>query len=227
MSHSGFRIAAVLIGLVLAAAAPSALAATAPATDAPDATGGLAGAFYDGAYVMGSPKARIVVQEYASAVCPHCARFDASVFPTLKTKYIDTGKVRFEFREYLTAPADLAASAFIVARCAGKLAYFKSVEEIFKAQGEMFSGQPGTEPVVVLMRIARNNGIDAARFQACLSDKAAVTALQTRIDHAMDVDKIDATPTVLINGRKLDPGAGEWTAEKLSREIDAALKAAH
>jgi predicted DsbA family dithiol-disulfide isomerase len=121
----------------------------------------------------------------------------------------------------------VAASAFIIARCAGKLAYFKSVEEIFKAQGEMFSGQPGTEPVVVLMRIARNNGIDAARFQACLSDKAAVTALQARLDHATDVDKIEATPTILINGRKLDPGSGEWTPEKLGREIDAALKAAH
>ncbi len=223
MSHFGFRIATALIGVFLSTAAAPALAAATAANDSPAPAGGLAGTFYDGAYVMGSPKARVVVQEYASAVCPHCARFDASVFPTLKAKYIDTGKVRFEFREYLTAPADVAASAFIIARCAGKLAYFKSVEDIFKAQAEMFSGQPGTEPVVVLMRIARNNGVDAARFQACLSDKAAVTALQARIDHAMDVDKIDGTPTVLIDGRKVDPGVGEWTPEKLSREIDAAL----
>ncbi len=226
MSLHGIRIAAALGSLALIAAGPV-NAAPAAATDAPPPAGGLAGAFYDGAYVMGSPKARIVVQEYASAVCPHCARFDAQVFPTLKAKYIDTGKIRFEFREYLTPPADVAASAFIVARCAGKLAYFKSVEEIFKAQGEMFSGQPGTEPVVVLMRIARNNGIDATRFQACLADRAAVTALQARIEHAMDVDKIDSTPTVLINGQKADPGLGEWTAEKLSAQIDAALKARH
>ena len=229
MTRIGFRMAPVLSALILMAATGSASAVPAPAPEgpAPAPAGGLAGAFYDGAYVQGSPKARIVVEEYASAVCPHCARFDASVFPTLKTRYIDTGKIRFVFREYLTAPADVAASAFIIARCAGKTAYFNTVQDIFKAQGEMFSGQPGTEPVVVLMRIARNNGVDAARFQACLSDKAAVSALQSRIDHAMNVDKIDSTPTVLINGRRLDPGVGEWTPEKLSREIDAALKSAH
>jgi protein-disulfide isomerase len=214
---AAFTLAA--IALLFARHAPAADTAKAPPV-------GLAGVFYDDAYVLGSPQARVVVQEYASSTCPHCARFHANVFPALKAKYIDTGKIRFEFREYLTPPQNVAASAFIIARCAGKSQYFKIVDDIFKAQTEMFSGQPGTEPVVVMTRIARSNGVDGARFQACLSDPAAVTALQARISHAIEVDNVEGTPTVIVNGRKLDPGLGEWTPERLASAIDAALKTA-
>ena len=201
----------------IAAIAAAAVAAAAPAK-------GLTGVFYDPAYELGSPKATVVVEEYASAVCPHCARFDSNVFPALKAKYIDTGKIRFRFREFLTEPSDLAASAFLVARCAGKNNYFKAVEDVFKAQSEMFSGKPGSEPVVVLMRIASANGVDASRFHACLADPVAVDMLQKRLDHALTVDQIDGTPTVIIDGKKISQGQGEWTAEKLSAAIDAELK---
>jgi len=184
---------------------------------------GLTGVFYDPVYELGSPKATVVVEEYASAVCSHCARFDAQVFPTLKARYIDTGKIRFRLREFLTEPSDLAASAFLVARCTGKDKYFKAVEDVFKAQAEMFSGKPGSEPVVVLMRIASANGVDANRFHACLADPVAVDMLQKRLDHALTVDQVEGTPTVIINGKKVSQGQGEWTSEKLSAAIDAAL----
>jgi len=200
----------------IAAMAAAVVAATAPAK-------GLTGVFYEPAYELGSPKAKVVVEEYASAVCPHCARFDADVFPALKARYIDTGKIRFRFLEFLTEPSDLAASAFLVARCTGKDKYFKAVEEVFKAQSEMFSGKPGSEPVVVLMRIASANGVDAGRFHACLADPLAVDMLQKRLDHALTVDNVDSTPTVIVNGKKVSPGQGEWTAQKLSAAIDAEL----
>jgi protein-disulfide isomerase len=201
----------------IAAIAAALMAATAPAK-------GLSGVFYDPAYELGSPKAKVVVEEYASAVCSHCARFDDEVFPALKARYIDTGKIRFRFREFLTEPSDLAASAFLVARCAGKDKYFKAVEDIFKAQPEMFSGKPGSEPVVVLMRIASANGVDAARFHACLGDPVAVDMLQRRLDHALTVDHVQGTPTVIVNGKTLSQGRDEWTIEKLSAAIDAELK---
>eukprot|EP01037_Dinobryon_pediforme_P014601 gene14602-14725_t len=199
----------------------AAIVAAVVAATAPDK--GLTGVFYDPVYELGSPKAAVVVEEYASAVCSHCARFDAQVFPTLKARYIDTGKIRFRLREFLTEPSDLAASAFLVARCTGKDKYFKAVEDVFKAQAEMFSGKPGSEPVVVLMRIASANGVDANRFHACLADPVAVDMLQKRLDHALTVDQVEGTPTVIINGKKVSQGQGEWTPEKLSAAIDAAL----
>ena len=88
----------------------------------------------------------------------------------------------------------------------------------------MFSGKPGSEPVVVLMRIASANGVDASRFHACLADSVAVDMLQKRLDHALTVDQVDGTPTVIINGKKVSQGQGEWTAEKLSVAIEAELK---
>src|SRR5258708_39808514 len=74
---------------------------------------------------MGNPKAKIEVIEYASLSCPHCAHFNEAVFPTLKAKYIDTGKVRYTLKEMLTEPATVAAAGFMVARCAGPDKYFK------------------------------------------------------------------------------------------------------
>ena len=180
--------------------------------------------FYDQDYVIGSSKAKVTVVEYASATCPHCARFAAEIVPAIKRKYVDTGRIKFVFREFLTEPADVAASSFIVARCSGKATYYKFVEDIFHSQAEMFSGNAGTEPVTVLMRIARAYGIDTQRFHTCLSDSKAVKLLGDRLDHAMRVDDVEGTPTILINGKKLNPGLGEWSMDVIGPAIDHALR---
>jgi protein-disulfide isomerase len=182
--------------------------------------------FYEPAYVIGSPTAKVTVEEYASPTCPHCARFDAQIFPQIKQKYVDTGRVKFVFREFLTEPVALAASSYIVARCAGKSNYYKFIEDVFRAQPEMASGKPGTEPVVVLMRIAKTYGLDADKFHTCLADPKAVSTLGERLDHAMNVDNVDGTPTVIVNGKKVDPGLGEWTLEKIAPAIEQALHSA-
>ena len=77
------------------------------------------------------------VVEYASASCPHCARFDSEVFPAFRAKYVDTGKVRYTLKEYLTEPRGVAAAGFLLARCAGKDRYFPVLDAVFKGQDEM------------------------------------------------------------------------------------------
>ena len=211
----------IVTALLLLSAPAAAFAATAVAPPK-----GMSGVFYDGDYEIGSPKAKVTVEEYGSAVCSHCARFDAVVFPELKAKYIDTGKIRYVFREFLTPPESVAASAFIIARCAGKTNYFKVVEDFFKAQPEMASGAPGSEPVVVLMRIAKAYGVDADRFHACLSDERAAQTLGSRLDHAIAA-KVDSTPTIIVNGKLVEPGLGEWSLDKISPAIDNALRGQH
>src|SRR6478752_1797497 len=87
---------------------------------------------------LGGPKAAVTIVEYASMTCPHCAAFEQNVFPMLKRKYIDTGKVRFVFREF---PLDIkAAAASMLARCiagndAGK--YFDAINQLFKEQDQL------------------------------------------------------------------------------------------
>lgn len=180
--------------------------------------------FTDPEYVMGNPRAPVTVVEYASASCPHCARFDIKVFPQLKAKYIDTGKVRYVFREFLTPPEDLAAATFVLGRCAGKDKYFNVVEQVFRAQPEMYEKGDVYD---VLLRIAKGEGLTADQFNACLHDQAAFKALDARVDQAVNKDKIDSTPTLLVNGRRIEGKPGkEIDFADVDEAITAALKAA-
>jgi len=149
---------------------------------------------------MGSPKATIQVIEYASLSCPHCAHFNEAVFPALKAKYIDTGKVRYTLKEMLTEPATVAAAGFLLARCAGPDKYFKVVDEVFRSQPRWQSG--AIKPI--LQEIGAANGVDAAKFDACLRDEAAVNAVTARAERASQQDGVNSTPTLFINGKRIE-----------------------
>ena len=87
---------------------------------------------------LGDPNAKVKIVEYASLTCSHCGKFNNEVFPEFKKKYIDTGKVHYTFKEFLTPPNEVAAAGFLTARCAGKDKYFNVTDAIFHAQEEMF-----------------------------------------------------------------------------------------
>ena len=163
---------------------------------------------------LGDAKAKVQVIEYASASCPHCAQWNAEVFPIFRAKYVDTGKVRYTLREYLTDPEAIAAAGFMLARCAGKDRYFPVLDAVFKGQDEMVA----TKDVRgVLARIAKDpGGLTDAQFDACMRDTAAEKALEARVDRHEHVDKIESTPTFIINGKRTE---GEMTLP----ELDAAI----
>ena len=169
---------------------------------------------------LGNPSAPVTLIEYASATCSHCARFDRDVFPSLKARYIDTGKVHYIFREFLTPPVPVAAAAFVLARCAGKDKYFQVVEAVFRSQDEMFATQDSRTP---LLRIAKSMGMTEDKFNACLSDSAALDGVQKRMDRGVTEDKIEGTPTFLLNGKQV--ATGETTLDVLAKAIDTAAPA--
>ncbi|HEY3948505.1 DsbA family protein [Phenylobacterium sp.] len=163
---------------------------------------------------LGDPKAKVQVVEYASASCPHCARWDMEVFPAFKAKYVDTGKVRYTLKEFLTEPEALAAAGFLLARCAGKDRYFPVLDAVFRGQEEMVATK---DPKGVLQRIAANpGGMSDAQMEACLKDMNAEKALEARVERHEKVDKVTSTPTFIINGRRIE---GEMTLP----ELDAAI----
>jgi protein-disulfide isomerase len=166
---------------------------------------------------LGNPNAKVTVVEYASDTCSHCARFDAEVFPAFKAKYIDTGKVFYKFREFLTPPEQVSAAGFLLARCAGKDKYFGVVEAIFRGQPEIFSTGDAHG---VLLRIAKSAGLTEAQFDACEQNQAALNALQKRVKTAFD-NHIDSTPTFLVDGVGLPPG--EITLAALDKAIQPKL----
>jgi protein-disulfide isomerase len=165
---------------------------------------------------MGSATAPVTIIEYASMTCPHCAAFEAQVFPKLKEKYIDTGKVRFILREF---PLDgLAAAAFMLARCAGPEKYYPLVETLFAQQAKWAVRNP-IEP---LMAIAKQAGFTQQTFEACINDKDQLTKMQQVRDRAAQSFKVKATPTFFINGELHEGGL---SMEELDKLIEPYLKA--
>ena len=168
-----------------------------------------------GDMTLGNPKAGVEVIEYASVACPHCAHFNETVLAPFRTKWVDTGKVHFALKEMLTASPTVAMAGFLVARCAGPAKYFKVVDEIYRSQPQWQAGQIKG----VLQKIGADNGVDEAHFNACLQDQAAIEAVNARAQRA-EQDGVDSTPTVFVNGVKLD------TLPQTPAEMDAAIAAA-
>lgn len=173
----------------------------------------------DNDITLGNPKAKVTVVEYASLSCSHCAHFNTDVFPAFKAKYIDTGKVRYVFREFLTEPVQVAAAGFLTARCAGKQNYFKVVDGVFRSQAEIFATR---DLGPSLTRIAKSVGIDEDGLKACLSDDKALKALSDRVARFSKEADITSTPTFVVNGNKLKGG---HTLEDLDTAIAEAKKA--
>lgn len=197
----------------LASAAAVAMGAAAPARGAVKAA--------PGDMSLGDPKAPVHVVEYLSLSCPHCAHFHEEVFPAFKAKYIDTGEVYFTIRELLTAPAQVAAAGFLLARCNGGTHYFQVVDQVFKSQSRWQQGN--IKPIFV--EIAKANGITEDQFNACLTDEKAAQALEARLQYANQTDKVTGTPTFFINGVLL-PNQEVPTLADLDAAIAKAAKPA-
>jgi protein-disulfide isomerase len=169
--------------------------------------------------ILGSARAKVTVVEYASLSCPHCARFHNDVFPAFRKKYIDSGKVRFVYREFLTEPVQLAMAGALLARCAGKGKYFSVVEDVFRSQNEIYeTGQFRT----IMLRIAKNAGLTEPQFEACMTDQAALAALNDRVEGYVRDESINSTPTFFINGVKVKEG--EITLAELDQAIARAAR---
>ena len=162
--------------------------------------GGTAGPA-EGDMSLGDPKAKVKVVEYASASCSHCASFNNDVMPAFKAKYIDTGKVHYTLKEFLTPPTPVAAAGFLIARCAGKEKYFSVIDAVFHSQNEMFSSG---DYKGVLLRIGRSVGMNDDQTMACIQDDKALKALNDRVEKALNVQKVAATPTFYIGDKKLE-----------------------
>jgi protein-disulfide isomerase len=167
---------------------------------------------------LGPAKAPVTIVEYASLTCPHCAAFGENVFPMLKSKYIDPGKVRFVFRDF---PLDIkAAAASMLARCiangdAGK--YFGTIEQLFKQQDQLTDQTTAT-----LRQIGGEQaGMSEEAVKACVQDQTQLDKLKSDQDFAHKELKVEATPTFFINGEMTK---GAMSFEELDKKIRSLLK---
>jgi protein-disulfide isomerase len=166
--------------------------------------------------VLGAVDAKVVMIEYASATCPHCARFHKETFPVLKKDYIDTGKIKFIFREF---PLDnLALAAFMLARCAPQDKYYPLLDIFFEQQETWTAGNPTDE----LFKIAQLAGFTRASFDECLKNETVAKGIHEIRNRGESEFGVDSTPTFFINGQVV---RGEQPVEEFRKVIDAALAA--
>jgi protein-disulfide isomerase len=165
---------------------------------------------------MGAADAPVTLVEYAMLTCPHCAAFHAEVFPQIKANFIDTGKVRLVFREvYFNKPSLWAA---MIARCAPSDRYFGIVERMFETQADWVGVEDSEAMLEKLYGIGRQAGLTDAEMDACMQDRELAEALVAEYQKNAGADGIEATPTFLIDGKKVSNMGYE--------EFEAALNAA-
>jgi protein-disulfide isomerase len=198
-----------------------------------------------GGFVMGNPKAKVKLVEYGSMTCPHCAHFDQTAAPTLVAKYVKSGQVSWEFRNYVRDAFDVSAA--MVARCNGAKSFFPLTRAIFKDQKnwearieavpedrlKATQDLPPNQEFAALAKfagfqqLAAASGIPPAKSSQCLSNAEAVNQLiQMGSDTNSKFPDFPGTPTFLINGSMVDIGPVTedqvWPA--LEAKINAALR---
>jgi protein-disulfide isomerase len=168
-------------------------------------------------FVEGNPKAKVTVIEYASLTCPHCARFYVDAFPILKREYIDTGRIKFIFRDLPTPPRDLALAAAVLARCAPD-------DHGFALIGMLYQNQLAWEqsPEDGLRHYAGLVGMSKDDFDSCLHNEPILKAMQESVQTAATLYHVNSTPTFIIGDDHVE---GE-TYPPLKAAIDKALKEA-
>ena len=150
--------------------------------------------------VLGDENAPVEMIEYASYTCPHCARFHADVYPQLKADYIETGKVKFVYREVYFDRFGLWAS--MIARCAGESRFFAFTDLLYAEQRSWAGSKDPAQVIDNLRTLAKTAGMNDETLDACMSDAAKAESLVGWYQTNAERDGVNSTPSFLIGGEK-------------------------
>jgi protein-disulfide isomerase len=194
----------------------------------------------EGGFVMGNPNATVKLVEFGSMTCPHCREFDETAIKPLTEQYVKSGRVSFEFRNFVRDGYDLAAS--VVARCGGPSSFFGLTRQLYTDQPEWIGKIQAADPaqmqaigalptnqqlaavakIAGLPQWAALRGLPTAKTDACLADTATPTKLVQMQSDAVATYNIPGTPSFLLNGKLIDikPGASVWS------QVEGSIKSA-
>ncbi|MES3095614.1 thioredoxin domain-containing protein [Sphingomonas aerolata] len=192
----------------------------------------------DEGYLMGNPNAPIKLVEYGARSCPTCGAFAREAFKPLTDTYVSTGKVSFEFRDFLVHGApDVALT--LLGQCGGTAPFFPILEQMYQNQNAfldklqtmppaMQQSLANLAPTAVATKLAehmgaidfvKQRGIPEAKARACLADQKQLEIMAKPTENAMQSGTVTGTPTFLLNGKKME-NVLSWS------EMEKALKAA-
>lgn len=156
---------------------------------------------FDDDHAIGNPNAKATIIEYASVVCGACANWHTSVYPNFKKKYIDSGLVRFVFREFPTAPENLAQAGFLTANCSGEDKFFENISLQFKRQPQIFAAAGKGTVKDEYIAIAKAGGLSEDGFEQCLQDPEENARYEKVVQMGIDAG-VTGTPSFFLNGEK-------------------------
>ena len=152
-----------------------------------------------GDHSMGSDELNITIVEYASLTCPHCATFHGEVFPRIKSDLIDTGIVRYIFRDFPIDPIAMAGS--MIAHCSGDNKYFGVIDVLLKTQDEwLFENE---NPYNGLLKVARLAGLSEEDVKMCLNNTDLFNLIENNQKIATTKFGVNGTPSVFVNNKKI------------------------
>jgi protein-disulfide isomerase len=188
----------------------------------------------EGGFRMGNPSARVKLVEYGSLTCGHCAAFARDGMAGLVGRYVRSGKVSYEYRNYILNGLDIAAS--LVARCGGPARFFPVADKLYATQRQWMGRVSALTPaqkaqlnalpeaqrlprlaeVVGLLQLGAQHGIAPGQAKGCLADQAGLDRLG-KMAQAAETLGVGGTPTFLLNGANI--GTHTWgTLEPILRE---------
>jgi protein-disulfide isomerase len=180
---------------------------------------------------LGSPTATVEIIEYAALTCHVCRDFAKQIFPRLKATYIDTGKVRYIYRDFPleSTPDGKATDGFgvilaSVARCKGPDKFHELVDGIFTAQADLMDAAREGKALPVLADVAAKHGMSIDEMRTCIDHQPELRASikKSHDDRSLHADpkmKVDATPTFFINGEKVDNRGWEFLASAIEATL--------
>lgn len=164
--------------------------------------------------ILGTAEAPITIIEYSSLTCPHCANLHGSALPRIKETWIAEGKARLVFRHF---PLDgLALRAAAVANCVDGERFFAFLDLLFQAQQKWAKSQ---NPLAAIGQYARLAGLSQERFEACVNDKAEMDRILRRAQDGRQTYDIQSTPTLIVNGRKVEGAQSFEAFDAIFREM--------
>ncbi|ATF19874.1 DsbA family protein [Phaeobacter gallaeciensis] len=168
--------------------------------------------------VQGAEDAPVTLIEYASYTCPHCANFHQGTYKQLKKDYIDTGKVKFIYREVYFDRYGLWAS--MIARCGGPEKFFGISDLIYKGQSDWARAGGATEIVDALRKIGRLAGLEEDQLEACLQDGTKAQTLVSWYQENATEHGIESTPSFILNGKKIENQSYDAFKTLIDAELD-------
>ena len=202
MTLSLSRRALLAMSATYAALSATGVSADTPAAATPAAPATAIDPASLGDYGIGDKAAKITIVEYLSLTCPHCEHFHANIYPKLKADYIDTGKVRLEYREVYFDQLGLLGA--MLARCGGEMRYMGIVDMLYDKQRDWAGAADMGAATDAMKKIARAAGMTDDQSDKCLHDNAMAEALvahyQANIAKDFPGDSFQGTPSFIVNG---------------------------